>query len=193
MDNLCDDRYRTAAEKRRILAGWEAFFLAGFRWSEFSPALYRFLISACGFSAHFDRARFWAAFFDDDLLSLRAFCNQFGGDRCSVEFGGTGWLGGESADLKAAMCRSFEPVYRALVPVLDDLDRQQDELSLTWSRLAHQAGLGRAYPPGYRVTEHTRRLLGYVAGLAWRQDRLARQGIQQRFPTGWLEPVPIAS
>jgi hypothetical protein len=115
-----DERFMAASEKWQVLNAWKRFIRSGFRYSQFSQALYRHLIQHASFIAHYNRYGFWSHYFDADPENLYAFLNQFGGDRQSVEYGGTWWLGGPAgADLNQAMCSEMGITFEALVSVLN--------------------------------------------------------------------------
>ncbi len=115
-----DERFMTVTEKWRVLNAWRRFIRGGFRYPQFSRALYEHLHLHCSFIAHYNRYGFWSHYFDSGPEKLYAFLDQFGGDRQSVEYGATWWLDGPTgADLNQAMCSEMEIVHEALVSVLD--------------------------------------------------------------------------
>lgn len=111
MTPFSDEAPLSAAEKESIRRDWRSFIQNGFRWADFTPRLYRHLIQAASFIAHFDRRGFWSIYFEHTGPRLLAFLNQFGGDYQSAELGGRFWLEhGSGTDLKRAMCAEMEAI-----------------------------------------------------------------------------------
>ena len=104
-----DTKFMSAAEKEQALKQWERFLKGGLKWEQFSKALYNHLIQHCSFIAHYDRAGFYATYFEsgDDIA---AFLGQFdertaglNGIPRSVEYGMDYWATGDYADINMAM------------------------------------------------------------------------------------------
>lgn len=164
-----DERFMSAGDKWRVLRAWRRFIRGGFRYSEFTAALYQHLIQHASFIAHWNRYGFWQHYFGSDARRLAAFLAQFGGDRQSVEYGATWWLGGTAADLNEAMCREMEVIYPALLQVLNDLDVQYAELLDGWDDEL-QARFGTP-PRSFQITQAVRDALAAAS----REALLSRQ------------------
>ncbi len=182
-----DEKELPAATKRQLLSDWQRFIHSGFKFHCFSGELYRWLGRFTGFIAHTNQATFWGYYFDGPLVRLRLFLNQFGGNFQSAEYGTDAWLDGPAADLKAAMCREMSLVYGAMSQVLQDLEYKHEELGRVWFEFALAAGLQpAAWPNQYLVSENTRNLLAYAAGIAHQQQRRPLYGLQTQFLTPLL-------
>jgi hypothetical protein len=131
--------------------------------------LYQHLIQHASFIAHWNRYGFWQHYFGSDARRLAAFLAQFGGDRQSVEYGATWWLGGTAADLNEAMCREMEVIYPALLRVLNDLDAQYAELLSGWNAEL-QATFG-APPRSFQITRAVREALAAASREALSRGR----------------------
>ncbi len=151
-----DERFMSAGDKWRVLRAWRRFIRGGFRYSQFSKALYKHLHLHCSFIAHYNRYGFWQHYFDSDARRLAAFLAQFGGDGLSVEYGTRLWLGERevASDLNRAMCREMEVIYPALLQVLNDLDVQYAELLDGWDDEL-QARFGTP-PRSFQITQAVR-------------------------------------
>lgn len=193
-----EEEYLSAAGKQQILADWQRFIAGGFKKLFFTRELYRFLHHNCGFSAHSNLDTFWACYFNSEVIRLRAFLNQFGGNRRSIEFGTPAWLDGPAADLKLAMCQEMARLVAPLLQVLEDLELKHVELGRVWRefalRQAQDATLRQAqdttlnsgipdpgFPPHYLASENTRNLLAYAAHIALHKP-LPLRGLQRQFP-----------
>ena len=113
---MCDDN--------QLIADWTKFIRGGFRLADFTPALYHHLTGHCAFIAHFDRPGFWSYYFDQQGNELVAFLNQFGGDTCAAELGGTWWLAEERPGyaLNRALCEALAgETFKELLNRLDRL------------------------------------------------------------------------
>jgi hypothetical protein len=99
-----DSEFLSANEKRLVLRHWVRFLKSGLRFEHFARRLYEHLHLHCSFIAHYDRAGFYAEYFEHGEDTVR-FLSQFDnrGDCRSVEYGGTWWLNGDYADLNGAM------------------------------------------------------------------------------------------
>ena len=112
------------SEEKQLIADWTKCIRGGFRLADFTPALYHHLTGHCSFIAHFDRPGFWSYYFDQQGNELVAFLNQFGGDTCSAELGGTWWLAEErpGSALNRALCEALSgETFRELLNRLDRL------------------------------------------------------------------------
>src|SRR2546425_3822950 len=99
-----DARFLSAREKELVLKAWVRFLKGGFCSEDFTKRLYEHLHLHCSFIAHYDRAGFYAEYFERGEDTAR-FLSQFDkrGECRSVEYGWTLWLDGEYADLNRAM------------------------------------------------------------------------------------------
>lgn len=181
-----DENGLTALQKRQILDDWKRFIYSGFKKSRFTPELHHFLVSTCAFTPRYNPDYFWATYFSAEILRLRAFLNQFGGNGQSAEFGATAWLGGPAADLKAAMCHELSQVYEPICQVLADLEFKHIELARLWREFALAAGLpDPGFPAHYLISENSRNLLAYAIAIAMSQPR-PLLGLQHCFPVPLL-------
>jgi hypothetical protein len=177
-----DENGLTALQKRQLLDDWKRFIYSGFKKALFTAELHHFLGSACAFTPRYSPDYFWALYFNSEILRLRAFLNQFGGNGQSVEFGTTAWLGGPAADLKAAMCHEMNQVYEPICLVLTDLEFKHIELARLWRDFALAANLpDPSFPAHYLISENSRNLLAYAIAIAICQSR-PLLGLQHCFP-----------
>ena len=98
-----DAEFMSAREKALVLKAWVRFLKKGLREEDFSDRLYKHLHLHCGFIAHYDRAGFYASYFENGEVTSR-FLSQFDkrGECRSVEYGGA-WGNGEYEDLRRAI------------------------------------------------------------------------------------------
>jgi indole-3-glycerol phosphate synthase len=98
-----DAEFMSAREKALVLKAWVRFLKNGLRWEDFSDRLYKHLSLHCSFIAHYNRAGFYATYFENGEDTTR-FLSQFDkrGECRSVEYGGS-WFDGEYEDLRIAM------------------------------------------------------------------------------------------
>ena len=99
-----DAEFLIAREKALVLKAWVRFLKNGLREEDFSDRLYTHLINHCSFIAHYNRAGFYAEYFERGEDTAQ-FLSQFDarGECRSVEYGWTLWLQGDYADLNQAM------------------------------------------------------------------------------------------
>lgn len=173
----------TAAYKQSILEDWRRFLFSGFKKVTFTTDLYRFLTIECSFIARYNQEYFWSFHFSAASERLKFLLNQFGGNGRSVDFGTLAWLGGPASDLKHAMCHEAGRLYAPLTQVLNDLEHKHAELGQAWRNFALASGLpDPGFPQHYLVSENTRNLLAYAAGIvAAEQSRPPLQGLQLDF------------
>lgn len=183
---LRDEEAYTAAGKAQILADWQRFINGGFARQCLTLELSRFLCRQCLLPGS-DRETLWQTNFNGELYSLRLVLNQFAGNGQSVKFQTTAWLDGPAADLKRAMSHETGLFVEPLNQLLDDLERQHDELGRAWRAFARRSGLADpGYPPHYRISENSRRLLAYAAGIVRRRPQ--PPGLQLQIPPPLLAP-----
>lgn len=110
-----------------MLKAWVRFLQRGLRFEDFTRRLYEHLHLHCGFIAHYDRAGFYAAYFERGEDTTR-FLSQFDrrGECRSVEYGGAWWLQGEYADLNPAMVEEAAPYIPALIEKAQAAQRAAD-------------------------------------------------------------------
>jgi hypothetical protein len=188
-----DENGLTALQKGQLLNDWTRFIYSGFKKLLFTPELHRFLIAECAFTARYSPNYFWAYYFNSEILRLRAFLNQFGGNGQSADFGTIAWLGGPATDLKGAMCREMSLIYEPICQVLADLEFKHAELGRLWREFALAANLADpGFPAHYLVSENSRNLLAYAATIAVSR-RHPLLGLQPYFPMPLLpESLPVA-
>jgi hypothetical protein len=186
-----DENGLTALQKRQFLDDWKRFIYSGFKKALFTPELHHFLVSACAFTPRYSPDYFWTLYFNSEILRLRAFLNQFGGNGQSAEFGAAAWLGGPAADLKAAMCHEMGQVYEPICQVLADLEFKHMELGRLWREFALASALpDPGFPAHYLISENSRNLLAYAVAIAICQPR-PLLGLQHCFPVPLLaEKLP---
>jgi hypothetical protein len=99
-----DAQFMSAREKALVLKAWVRFLKNGLRWEDFSDRLYKHLTLHCSFIAHYDRAGFYATYFENGEDTTR-FLSQFDkrGDCLSIEYGASWWLHGDYEDVNKAM------------------------------------------------------------------------------------------
>ncbi len=115
-----------------LLDDWRHFIRHGFRYEDFSDAIYRHLITRGGFDrfapdttapAAGDKRYFWTAYFDEGLSWLVAFIEQFGGTLEGVEDWGDEWID-HAPDLNRALIEEMQLIYPALVDILLEQEAQ---------------------------------------------------------------------
>jgi hypothetical protein len=101
---FCDGQFMSAREKALVLKAWLRFLQNGLRFEDFTKRLYEHLHLHCSFIAHYNRAGFYAEYFEHGEDTAQ-FLSQFDarGECRSVEYGWTLWLQGDYADLNQAM------------------------------------------------------------------------------------------
>ena len=108
LGQLHDSKFMSATEKGKVLKHWEIFLKSGLERKNFSEALYHHLIQHCSFIAHYDRAGFYATYFESGDMA-RHFLSQFDTRRGiprSIEYGMTYWLTDDDYyDVNIEMCR----------------------------------------------------------------------------------------
>ena len=111
MPKLHDSQFMSAAQKAKVLRQWETFLKQGCKWEHFTKGIYEHLIQHCSFIAHYDRAGFYATYFEHGEDKAH-FLSQFDvanaaadGVPRSVEYGMTYWATGDYADINREMIR----------------------------------------------------------------------------------------
>jgi hypothetical protein len=122
-----DAPFLGAREKGLVLKAWVRFLKRGLRFEDFNKRLYEHLHLHCGFIAHYNRAGFYAEYFERGEDTAR-FLSQFDirGECRSVEFGGTSWQQEEYDDLKRAMVEEASRYIPALLERAEAAQRQAD-------------------------------------------------------------------
>jgi len=107
--------FMSAREKLLVLKAWARFLKNGLRREDFSDRLYTHLINHCSFIAHYDRAGFYATYFENGEDTMR-FLSQFDkrGECRSVEYGWS-WRLVEYEDLSRAMIEEASGYVPALM------------------------------------------------------------------------------
>jgi len=110
-----DSEFMSAREKLLMLKAWVRFLKNGLRSEDFSDRLYKHLVNHCGFIAHFNRAGYYATYFEDGEDTTRFHSQVEKRGECrSVECGG-GWGNGEYEDLRRAMIEEASGYIPALM------------------------------------------------------------------------------
>lgn len=113
MIELKSTKFMNTEEKARVLKQWETFLKYGCQEKHFTKPLYHHLINHCSFIAHYDRAGFYATYFESGEDTTH-FLTQFDGSKGpprSIEYGRTDWIAGgndvssEYYDINTAMCQ----------------------------------------------------------------------------------------
>jgi hypothetical protein len=101
---FCDGQFMSAREKALVLKAWLRFLKNGLRFEDFTKRLYEHLHLHCSFIAHYNRAGFYAEYFERGEDTAQ-FLSQFDGrgEGRSVEYGWAWWLQGDYADLNQTM------------------------------------------------------------------------------------------
>jgi hypothetical protein len=123
-----DAQFMTAKEKESVLRQWIRFVKNQFKQNDFTEALYKHLSLHCSFIAHYNRAGFYATYFERPETTAK-FLSQFDKDKgCkSVEYGGYYWIKyPEFDDLNSAMCDAIEPFKRAVYLLCETQEKQND-------------------------------------------------------------------
>ncbi|MEW6664138.1 MAG: hypothetical protein AB1512_02810 [Thermodesulfobacteriota bacterium] len=119
-----DVRFMSAAEKGGVLEDWEAFLQNGLESRYFTKRLYEHLIQHCSFIAHYNRGGFYGQYFEE-IRNTGGFINQFT-DGITVEYGRTGWLDGDYADVNRAMCEVMKEYGPGLKSTLEKAIEVED-------------------------------------------------------------------
>ncbi len=159
--NFVDEGNLSASTKATILEHWHWFIQNGFKRQCFSYELYAFLTMACGFYPQANQDTFWLYYFHSDLNRLRAFLNQFGGNRVSAEIGNYVWLEAAASDLKQAMCEDLARVFPHLIQLLHLLEQAHNGLINLWYQ-PMRVGAPAPLIPLYTVDDNTHNLMSYV-------------------------------
>jgi len=125
---LHDSEFLSANDKALALKQWKRFVANGFTVSDFTERLYKHLSLHCEFIAHFNRAGFYATYFEDPDDTIR-FLGQFDADLgCrSVEYGSSRWADSpDYADVNRAMCKILEPHKERIYETLRARARERD-------------------------------------------------------------------
>ncbi len=135
-----DVQFMTANQKAAVLRAWGRFLKGGLRPEGFTRALYDHLIQHCSFIAHYDRAGFYATYFQQPETTAQFFSQFDRRQGCvSVEYGMDGWIqGAEYSDLNNAMVDAAEPYLNAIYAACKDAERSRDLAEA--ARLAEKHG-----------------------------------------------------
>lgn len=122
-----DAPFMSAREKQLTLRAWVRFLRGGLRFADFTKRLYEHLHLHCGFIAHYNRAGFYATYFERGEDTVR-FLSQFDkrGDCRSAEFAGGYWLEGQHADLNRAMVEEAAAYIPRLVEAATAAQQEAD-------------------------------------------------------------------
>lgn len=127
-----EERFLSAAQKRKILEAWKCFLKSGCGKTQFTADLYDHLSQHCSFIAHFDRHGFYAFYFERITPELFRFFDQFDPalPGLSAEYNTTHWLSEHNtgADLNDAMRETAGPYLDALRQRFEE-DRRQGEIN----------------------------------------------------------------
>lgn len=135
-----DSEFMSARDKQLVLNAWVRFLKHGLRFADFTKRLYEHLHLHCSFIAHYDRAGFYATYFENGE-DTASFLSQFDkrGECRSVEYGGSWWLQGEYADLNGAM---VEEAAKRIPELLGEAQAKQRESDVAEAnRLLSKHGL----------------------------------------------------
>jgi hypothetical protein len=122
-----DAEFMSARDKQLVLRDWMRFLKRGLRFADFTKRLYEHLHLHCSFIAHYDRAGFYAEYFERGEDTVRLLSQFDGRGECrSVEYGGRWWLGGDYADLNRAMVEEAATYIPALIEKALQSQREAD-------------------------------------------------------------------
>jgi hypothetical protein len=119
--------FMSAREKELVLKAWVRFLKNGLGFRDFTRRLYEHLHLHCQFIAHYDRAGFYATYFERGEDTVR-FLSQFDkrGACRSVEYGMMSWQTGEYEDLARAMVEEASPYIPKLIEQAQAREREAD-------------------------------------------------------------------
>jgi hypothetical protein len=122
-----DAQFMSAREKALVLKAWVRFLKNGLRREDFSDRLYTHLMLHCSFIAHFNRAGFYATYFENGEDTTR-FLSQFDtrGECRSVEYGDSWWQSGDYEDLNRAMIEEASRFIPALMEQASGKAKESD-------------------------------------------------------------------
>ena len=122
-----DTQFMSAREKALVLKTWVRFLPKGLLFEDFTDRLYKHLSLHCSFIAHYDRAGFYAEYFERGEDTIR-FLSQFDkrGECRSVEYGATWWLQGDYEDVNRAMIEEAAKYIPALAEKAQVTQRDAD-------------------------------------------------------------------
>lgn len=126
---LADSEFMSVDQKRRVLKQWERFLQHGCRWEDFTKPLYHHLTGNCSFIAHYNRAGFYATYFErgeDTAHFLSQFDERNGSPPLSVEYGMTYWATGDYEDINKEMIRIAGKYIPTLIHKAQREQRQAD-------------------------------------------------------------------
>src|SRR5713226_6164074 len=126
-----DSEFMSAREKALVQKAWVRFLKNGLRREDFSDRLYKHLVNHCGFIAHYNRAGYYATYFENGEDTTR-FLSQFDkrGESRSIEYGGA-WRLVEYEDLNRAMIEEAS----GYIPILmEQASAKAKEADLTEAR-----------------------------------------------------------
>ena len=122
-----DAEFLSARDKRLVLKAWVRFLKNGLRFEDFTTRLYEHLYLRSSVIAHYNRAGFYAEYFErgeDTVRFLSQFDNR--GECRSVEYAGPWWLDAEYADLNQAMLEEGSKYIPALIEKAQTAQRDAD-------------------------------------------------------------------
>src|SRR5690242_2687115 len=122
-----DAEFMGAREKELVLKAWVRFLKNGLGFRDFTRRLYEHLHLHCQFIAHYDRAGFYATYFErgEDTVRFLSQFDQRGACR-SVEYGMVSWQTGEYEDLARAMVKEASPYIPKLIEQAQARAREAD-------------------------------------------------------------------
>lgn len=159
--NFVDEGTLSGQVKVTILEHWHWFIQNGFKRPSFSYELYAFLTMTCGFQTQANQDTFWMYWFHSDPNRLRAFLNQFGGNRLGAETGNYSWLEATTLDLKQAMCEDLGRVFPHLLHLLNLLEQSHNGLLNLWYQPS-RPGTPAPLIPLCTVDDNAHNLMSYV-------------------------------
>jgi hypothetical protein len=128
-----DSEFMSTREKALVLKAWVRFLKNGLRREDFPDRLYTHLTNHCSFIAHYDRAGFYATYFENGEDTTR-FLSQFDdrGECRSVEYGDSWWCNkGDYEDVNGAM---IEEAVRYIPALLEQASAKARESDLAEAR-----------------------------------------------------------
>ncbi|HLM60331.1 MAG TPA: hypothetical protein VK308_05990, partial [Pyrinomonadaceae bacterium] len=102
-----EEKFLSIAEKEKVFKNWVRFVKNGFKWSDFTDALYKHLTLHCDFIAHFNRLGFHEEYFLTGADKIR-FIEQFDRKKLNHNWWFSLKTTGDYSDINNAMIDELE-------------------------------------------------------------------------------------
>lgn len=121
-----DVQFMTAKQKQQVFNAWKRFIKGGFKFEQFSDALYKHLSLHCSFIAHYNRGGFWETYFQNPQDTAKFFTQFDRTKGCeSVEYG-MNWIRGDYEDLNNALVDFVQPLLAIIYTQCGNEERDHD-------------------------------------------------------------------